>query len=139
MKIKKLKIKKIKTNFDDRGFFQEILRTDQKFKQISYSLVKKNIVKGWHGHKYQSQWTYFLHGRAQVLVKYKDKIIKKFLVDHKKPTIYFLPKKYFHAYKVLSEYAQVIYLTSGTYNPLEDELRESIKKDIFKTNFNFNK
>ena len=139
MKTDRFQIKKIKINFDNRGFFQEILRTDKKFKQISYSLVKKNIIKGWHGHKYQSQWTYFLYGKAQVLVKYKDKIIKKILVDHKNPLIYFLPKKYFHAYKILSEYAQVIYLTSGTYDPFKDELRESIDKNVFKVNFNLKK
>ena len=131
MLMNKFNINNIKTHKDRRGFFQEILKTDIKYRQISHSRVKKNVIKGWHGHRYQSQWTYFLNGKAKVFVKYKNKIIKKFLVDHKKPQIYFLPKQYFHAYKVLSKSVDVIYITSGKYDPKNDELRETIDNDIF--------
>ena len=130
----KIFIKKIKTHKDRRGYFQEILKSEVKYKQVSYSNVKKNVIKGWHGHKKQNQWTFFLRGKAQVLIKYKG-IIIKFTISHINPHIYYLPKNYFHSYKVLSDYADVIYITSGKYDPKNDELREHLDKNIFFKNF----
>jgi len=50
-KIKGVFLKKIISNDDDRGFFREIFKdnvsiTKKKFKQISHSYIKKNIIKG---------------------------------------------------------------------------------------------
>ena len=69
---------KLKSNNDKRGFFIEIFKLNQiNFKsnisQISHSLIKKNILKGWHYHKKQTQWNYLLKGK-----------IKVFLIDNRK-------------------------------------------------------
>ena len=68
----------VKKNLDKRGFFIEIFRIDQlnfrsKILQVSHSFTKKNILKGWHFHKKQTQWNYLLEGK-----------IKVFLIDNRK-------------------------------------------------------
>ena len=57
---------KLKNNIDSRGFFIEIFKLNQtskkiKIKQVSHSFIKKNVVKGWHFHKIQTQWNYLLN------------------------------------------------------------------------------
>jgi len=63
--------RKLKKNIDNRGFFTEIFRLDQfnfnsKISQVSHSYIKKNIIKGWHFHKKQTQWNYLLIGKTRV-------------------------------------------------------------------------
>ena len=64
--IKDLKIINIKDNRDDRGFFREIFKLpENKYfynSQVSHSYVKKNIVKGFHGHLKQYQFNYIIKG-----------------------------------------------------------------------------
>ena len=55
-------VKKLKTHADERGFFREIIRETDDFSsagfgQFSHSLVYSGVVKAWHAHKIQSQWT----------------------------------------------------------------------------------
>ena len=71
-------INKLISHTDNRGFFREIFRIRKNsknifIKQLSHSLVKKNIIKGWHGHKKQYQWNYILSGSALVIL-YDDRI-----------------------------------------------------------------
>ncbi len=62
---------KLKNNKDKRGFFIEIFKLNQlnfknKICQVSHSLIKKNILKGWHYHKKQTQWNYLIKGKIKV-------------------------------------------------------------------------
>ena len=57
--IEGIKIIPIKTHEDERGFFREIFRFQEQFTnpsvgQLSHSLVREGVIKGWHGHVYQS-------------------------------------------------------------------------------------
>jgi dTDP-4-dehydrorhamnose 3,5-epimerase-like enzyme len=111
---------------DKRGFFSELLRTTRLFKQISLSEVNKGVIKGWHGHHHQLQWTFILKGTANILIKKKNKI-KKINVKNK-IFGYLLKKKELHAYKVLSEKILVLYLTTGFFSPIKDEYRTKMTK-----------
>ena len=115
---------------DKRGFFTELLRTKKLFKQISFSEVKKGVIKGWHGHHHQLQWTFILKGNLNILVKKKNKI-KKIKVRNK-IFGYLLKKKELHAYKVLSKNTLVLYLTSGFFSPKRDEYRIKMNSDEIK-------
>ena len=66
-------IKNLETHADERGFFREIFRFAEESKngkvgQLSHSLVKEGVIKGWHGHKEQSQWNYIVTGKARVVL-----------------------------------------------------------------------
>ena len=130
-------IKTLKTHKDDRGFFREIFRFSEEHRdvsvgQLSHSLVKEGVVKGWHGHKEQSQWNYVVTGLIAVALHdnrsesptYGETI--EFLVgDGQEPSAYYFPSGVLHGYKCLKGPMQIIYVTSGGYT-LSDEIRLSL-------------
>ena len=129
-------VKKLKTHFDERGFFREIIReTDDFFSagfgQLSHSLVYPGVIKAWHAHKIQSQWTYAASGTLKVALYDLRKDSKtyqqttEFLVgENAQQAVYFFPPGVAHGYKCVNGPANVVYLTSGQYD-LEDEVRIS--------------
>jgi len=129
--IKGVKIKKIVSHNDRRGFFREIMKasdkyTNIKFRQISHSKINKSIKKGWHVHKKQYQWNYLLKGKIEVFLldlRKNSKSFKKqikFIVTEKKPLIYFFPPNVAHGYITLKKDNHIIYGTSGIYSKLEE-------------------
>jgi len=131
-----VKIVKLVTHKDERGFFREIFRFQENFKdypigQLSHSEVKKGIIKAWHGHVYQSQWNYVITGQIKVVLfdnrkessTYRE--IKEFITgSDKEPLAYFFPPGVFHGYKCIQGPMQIIYVTSGIYD-LNDEIRNT--------------
>tara|TARA_B100000965_G_C19530294_1_gene730789 strand:+ start:152 stop:601 length:450 start_codon:yes stop_codon:yes gene_type:complete len=126
----------LKPHFDDRGFFNEIGRLNNSFfkegiKQISHSLVKKDVLKAWHAHTEQFQWNYVVNGLIYVALydnrkkssTYGEKLT--FLTgENHKPLIYKFPPGVLHGYKCINGPMNIVYLTSGTYD-LNDEVRIS--------------
>ena len=127
-------IKELVTHTDNRGFFREIIQaTDDFFSagfgQLSHSLVYSGIIKAWHSHKVQSQWTYVATGTLKVALHdmRKDSLTyqqtMEFLVgENTKASVYLFPPGVAHGYKCINGPANVIYVTSGQYD-LEDEIR----------------
>ena len=129
-----VKIVKLKTHEDERGFFREIFRFSEQFEgvsvgQLSHSLVEEGVIKAWHGHVYQSQWNYVVFGQTKVglydrreeSTTYKETI--EFVAgDRVEPIAYFFPPGVLHGYKCIQGTMQIIYVTSGVYD-LEDEVR----------------
>lgn len=127
-------VKELVTHSDERGFFREIIRvTDEFFTpgfgQLSHSLVYPGIVKAWHAHKRQHQWTYVAAG--DLLVVLHDtrpesptfrETVEILLGEHYPARSYGMPPGVAHGYRCLTGPAHVIYVTSGTYDP-EDEVR----------------
>ena len=124
-------IKERERHTDERGFFSEIFRFAEEFKnlkvgQLSHSLVKEGVIKGWHGHKEQSQWNYVVTGKARVVLydnRYKSasyQMSQEFRIgDDVKPQAYFFSPGILHGYKCL-EKMHIIYVTSEVYNPEEE-------------------
>ena len=106
-----VKIVELATHEDERGFFREIFRFSEQFGdvpvgQLSHSLVKKGVIKAWHGHVYQSQWNYVISGQIKVVLydNRKDsstykKTMKFVAGDGAKPLAYFFPPGVLHGYK----------------------------------------
>jgi dTDP-4-dehydrorhamnose 3,5-epimerase len=126
--------KELVSHADERGFFREVIReTDdffaEGFGQISHSLVYPGIVKAWHAHRRQTQWTYVASGLLKVAVHdhreqsptYR-RTLEFLLGEHQRLAVYKLPPGVAHGYRCLHGPAHVLYLTSGTYDP-EDEIR----------------
>jgi dTDP-4-dehydrorhamnose 3,5-epimerase len=127
-------LKELATHVDERGFFREVIRvTDDFFKegfgQLSHSLVYPGIVKAWHLHKIQTQWTYIVCGVLKVALHdcrptsptYRKTF--EFLAGDNQPArVYSLPAGVAHGYRCIHGPAHVMYLTSGVYDQ-NDEMR----------------
>lgn len=127
-------IKELVTYADERGFFRELIRvTDDFFAagfgQLSHSLVYSGIVKAWHAHKMQSQWTYAATGLLKVVLHdarpesptYR-KTMEFLAGENQKICVYFFPPGVLHGYRCIQGPAHVFYVTSGVYD-LPDEVR----------------
>jgi len=127
-------IKELVTHGDDRGYFREIIRAgDNFFKdsfgQLSHSLVEPGILKAWHGHKIQTQWTYIVDGLFKVAIHdfrkdsptYRETMEFYAGKDHP-PVVYSFPPGVAHGYSCIEGPAYVFYVTSGEYDS-EDEVR----------------
>jgi len=126
--------KDLVTHADDRGFFRELIRTTDDFfspgfGQLSHSLVRAGVVKAWHGHTRQSQWTYVACGLLKVAIHDPRPAsptcrttIELLLGDAQPSRIYLLPPGVVHGYRCLAGPAHVFYVTSGTYD-LAEEIR----------------
>ena len=141
--IKDIEINKIDTHKDHRGFFREISRLNNikvNFSegQISHSLVNKDVLKAWHGHKTQTQINYLINGKIKVVLydyrKNSDTFNEyhEFLVDNKENAVVYLFKPgILHSYKCLEGPMNIIYFTSGTYN-ISEEVRISSEDSSIK-------
>ena len=129
-----VQIKELVTHGDERGFFREIIRESDGFfaagfGQMSHSLVQTGVLKAWHGHTVQTQWTYVAAGLLQIAIHdcrpdsptYR-KTIELLLGDNQKQLVYVMPPGVAHGYRCLGGPAHVFYVTSGTYD-LADEVR----------------
>jgi len=127
-------IKKLVSHYDERGFFREIIRVTDDFfcagfGQLSHSLVYPGVVKAWHGHKVQSQWTYASTGTLNVVLydtrrnSITYQCVMEFLMgENTESTVYLLPPGVVHGYKCINGPANVIYVTSDQYD-IDDEYR----------------
>lgn len=130
-------IKDLITHADERGYFRELIRVNDDifqagFGQLSHSLVKPGVIKAWHGHKVQYQWTYVISGVLKVvIVDHREnsesygEFINLLLGDVQSVKIYLIPPGVLHGYQCISGPAQVLYITSGTYD-LNEEIRLSL-------------
>jgi len=128
---------KLKTHNDERGFFREIFRFEKQFLgvsvgQLSHSMVKEGVIKGWHGHLYQSQWNYVVSGKINVAL-FDDRQdsetfreVMEFAVgDDEDSVAYFFPPGVLHGYRCVKGPMHIIYVTSDTYD-IDDEVRKKI-------------
>jgi dTDP-4-dehydrorhamnose 3,5-epimerase len=126
--------KELVKHTDERGFFCELIRKSDSFfyegfGQLSYSLVHPGVIKAWHAHKIQTQWTYILNGAAKVcLYDYRKESetcgckIDFLCGDIYPARIYKFPPGVLHGYKCLQGPMLVLYITSGIYD-ITDEIR----------------
>ena len=133
-----IKIVKLSTHGDERGFFREIFRFSEQFNgvpvsQLSHSKVNEGVVKAWHGHVYQSQWNYVVSGQIKVGLYDNRRDSATFREttefvagDWVEPIAYFFPPGVLHGYKCTQGPLQIIYVTSGVYD-LKDEIRNTNK------------
>lgn len=139
-------LKDIITHGDDRGFFREIIRVSDPlfadgFGQLSHSLVQAGVLKAWHGHVHQTQWTYAASGVLRVAIHdlrldspTRGVTQEVTIGDGQAAVVYRLPPGVVHGYRCVAGPAHVIYVTSGTYD-LADEVR--IVPDDSRIGFNW--
>ena len=129
-----VKIIRLSTHGDDRGFFREIFHFSEQFVgipvgQLSHSRVNEGVVKAWHGHVYQSQWNYVVSGQIKAALfdnrkdsnTYED-TMELVAGEDVESIAYFFPPGVLHGYKCIHGPMQIIYVTSGVYD-LDEEIR----------------
>lgn len=126
--IEGVKIKPIVKHCDDRGFFAELIRDDEKellskFGQASWSMTYPGVVKAFHYHEKQDDLWFFPSGNAQVVLydlrgdsptKGKTDV---YYMGEENPILLFIPRGVAHGYRVLgNKPAVIIYFTTESYN-----------------------
>lgn len=109
--IEGIKIKQLKANADERGFLQEILRSDEDFfegfGQIYISLNYPGVVRAWHYHKKQVDFITIIKGMAKVVVydSRKDSPtfgeVNEFFVGEQNRILIRIPELVMHGYKTI--------------------------------------
>jgi len=127
-----VEFRQLTTHADERGFFRELIRVADGiaadgFGQLSHSTVYQGVIKAWHYHKMQTQLNYVLNGLIKVVLcdlredspTFREKT--EFLAgDNQPPMIYRFPPGVAHGYKCLNGPMNIIYFTSGIYDPSEE-------------------
>lgn len=124
-------LKQLELHPDERGFFEEILRkTDhffsEGFGQLSHSHMVEGVVKAWHIHNTQVDWWYVVSGTIKAaLCDLREKSpthkeLNEFILGDNKRQVLKIPAGVAHGLKVLSNFADLVYVTSGTYDIREE-------------------
>ncbi len=119
-------IKQLVTHPDDRGFFREILRDDdrllKRFGQISATTTYPGVVKAFHWHARQDDLWYVAAGTAQVVLYDRRDGSKTqgqtqvIYAGDLNPVLIKIPPGVAHGYRVLgSEPVTVVYVTTESY------------------------
>ena len=147
--IEGVKIKNITSHGDERGYFREILRDDdrllKRFGQTSVSSARPGVVKAFHWHKLQDDFFYVVSGKAFVVLYDRRKNSKTFgktmtlEMDEDKPKLLFIPKGVAHGYKALgNNHVVMLYTMTKSYNSKKpDEFR--IPEDSKEINFDWSR
>jgi dTDP-4-dehydrorhamnose 3,5-epimerase len=125
-------IKELVTHPDERGYFREMIRkTDdffvEGFGQVSNSHMVDGVVKAWHIHVTQIDWWYAVTGTIKMALYDKRvgshtyKELNEFTIgEGGQQIIVKIPPGVAHGLKVLKGPAELVYVTSGIYDPKEE-------------------
>ncbi len=115
--------------FDNRGYFQEILRDSQvphPIKQVSTSQTYPGVIKAFHIH--HTQWDYWclIGGRVEAKAVHKDTgECKTFYLTAEDHQMLIIPPGWWHGYRVLgTEPCNMLYMVTEEYdleNPDEEK------------------
>ncbi len=126
-------IKELVQHPDERGYFEEIIRSSddffqEGFSQLSHSHMNSGVVKAWHVHKTQIDWWYVAGGVVKAVLYDARKESKTYreldefiLGSHEGPNkVIKVPAGVAHGLKVIEGPADLIYVTSGIYSKDEE-------------------
>ena len=130
--IQGVKIKRLKPNADERGYLQEILRSDEdffeEFGQIYVSLNYPGVVRAWHYHKKQDDFITVVKGMAKIVLydQREDSPTKgevdEFFVGEHNPILIRIPRLVMHGYKTIgAEACLLINLPTNCYKREEPD------------------
>lgn len=101
--------KKLRVIADERGYLMEMLRVDDelfdKFGQVYMTAVYPNVVKGWHYHKFQTDYMACVSGMIKLVLfdarqespTYRE--VNEFFIGDKNPGLVKIPCGVYHGFK----------------------------------------
>lgn len=121
----------IKRAFDNRGYFQELYifgeNSDFREGQVNHSRSKKGVIRGLHFNTTAvKKRVYCLRGEIMgcaININTKSNgfgAINYYSLSEEENKFVDIPPLYAHGFQVLSEFADIIYLTSKRYNHEDD-------------------
>lgn len=125
-------IKELVRHPDERGFFSEVIRLSdpffaEGFGQLSHSFMVDGVVKAWHIHKSQIDWWYVAGGTLKAVLydtrggsATKGDLEEYLLGDDGRKIVLKIPPGVAHGLKVTAGPANLVYVTSSTYNTDEE-------------------
>lgn len=131
--IEGVELKPLVTHRDERGFFREIARNTEGivregWAQVSHSLMHPGVAKAWHLHPTQIDWWYVPVGDLKVALydardgsSTRGELFELFLGEHYPEQLLKIPAGVAHGCRAIGGPAHLIYLTSGVYNPDEEQ------------------
>jgi dTDP-4-dehydrorhamnose 3,5-epimerase len=134
-KIHDVVVKKLATHSDDRGYFREILRDDDKllrhFGQTSITKTYPGVIKAFHWHNDQDDIWYVADGMARVVLYDRRPDSPTFrqtqtiYAGEDNPVSILIPTGLAHGYQVIGNKPVVLfYHVTKSYNPADpDEQR----------------
>ena len=139
--------KELIRHHDDRGWFSEIVRDDEKLLsrlgQASITKTYPGVIKAFHWHKKQDDLWFCVSGSIQaVLYDRRPRSKTKgetsvFYLGGDNPKIILIPRGVAHGYRVLgAEPAVLVYFTTKSYDPNAPD-EERIDFDDPKINFDW--
>lgn len=145
--IEGVKEKNLTLHSDDRGYFAEILRDDDKllsrFGQASITKTYSGVIKAFHWHKKQDDIWFCISGNIQIVLYDRRPRSKTkgetsvFYLGNDNPKIVYIPKGVAHGYRVLGEKAAaLVYFTTQSYKA-ESPDEERIPFDDPEINFDW--
>lgn len=127
-----VEVKPLVTHTDERGFFRELLRSDdpifkEGFAQWSHTKTHAGAAKAWHIHQKQTDWWYVALGviKAALYDARSDSPtrgeLQELLLGENYPAqILKIPPGVAHGYKVLEGPMHLFYITSHLYDPADE-------------------
>lgn len=124
--------KNLQKHHDERGFFEEIIRSSDEFfqegfGQLSHSRMKKGVIKAWHIHRTQIDWWFVSSGKLKVALydlRSTSATFKRlnvlYLGTEADNIVLKIPAGVAHGCKPLTEETELFYVTSKIYNPQEE-------------------
>ena len=116
--IQGVKIKVLKPNADERGYLQEILRSDdevfKKFRQVYMTTVKPGVVKAWHYHRLQRDNFCCVKGRIQIGLYDAREDSPTFgktmniIASLEEPKLVSIPSNVYHGFKGIAEEESIV-------------------------------
>jgi dTDP-4-dehydrorhamnose 3,5-epimerase len=129
-----IETKYLKIFLDDRGYLFECLRKDDKifdgeFGQALISVLFPGVVKGWHKHKTQTDYTICIKGNIKYCTAKEDKNgrpeIKTFFLGENNQIMVKVPPGIWHGYTPLAnKEAILLTITDKTFDPSDTEKKD---------------
>ena len=128
--LKGVKIKSLKKNVDERGFFTEMMRSDWKdiFQEVvvqaNLSVSHPGVIRAWHRHsRGQIDYLCVVKGSLKVCA-YDDREnsetkgqLDEIILDSEKPQVVRIPGFYWHGTKCIGdEPSMVVYFVTKLYD-----------------------
>lgn len=120
-------LKQLVRHEDERGFFEEVIRSSDPFfrgfAQLSWCRRATGVITAWHFHPTQWDWWFVPHGRIRaVLYDLRDgsatrgRTLEVELGEGTPELVLAIPSGVAHGYKVLDGPMELFYVTSVEYN-----------------------